>query len=448
MLVRDNPQSELADLPFAEFVFNPDHPLERLAAAIPWPGLLGQLQAFYSEDCGAPSTPLRAKVGTLMLKHLRHNLPDREAVHLVQENIYVQRFCGLSPAQAADYMHPATGLANFRAKIGAQGMALIEEALTAASLGKSSKRGGKLILDTTCVPADILYPTDIRLLERCRRAVIRLLRQAKDFGMAVAYRTYNRTARKIFVQFSKLSKPGEKTRRLVHKRMFQFVRRNLKQLADLRQKATRELGPRCRLDADVWAFLKGLKTVEGRIRTVLHQQKLVRQGIVSIPNRIVSFHKDHIRPIVRGKFPLATEFGPKVLFGIVRGCMHRIASFHNNVADVSMITPALRWFKARFGRLPDEVQGDRGFFARWKARVLKAMGITPGLQQRGKAIEKSAAHRRMIRQRLVIEARISLGKRKFGWNRCRARIAEHETSWIGLGAAAMNAHLAFAAQPP
>jgi hypothetical protein len=46
---------------------------------------------------------------------------------MVQENMYAQRFCGLSPAQVADYMHPASGLSNFRAKIGPHGMALIED---------------------------------------------------------------------------------------------------------------------------------------------------------------------------------------------------------------------------------------------------------------------------------------------------------------------------------
>ncbi|MFH1725589.1 MAG: transposase [Elusimicrobiota bacterium] len=447
MLVCENPQSELGDLPFAEFVFDAEHPLERLAARVPWTQLLGELRAFYSEDHGAPSTPLRAKVGTLMLKHLR-NLPDREAVRLVQENIYAQRFSGLSPAQAADYMNPASGLSNFRAKIGAGGMALIEEALTAVAQGCSRKRGGKLILDTTCVPADILYPTDIRLLERCRLAVIRLMRQAKDFGLDALYRTYNRTARKIFVQFSKLGKPGEKKRRRVHKQVFQFVRRNLKQLCDLRDRATRELGPQCRENPEAWGWLRELKATELRVRAILHQQRLVRQGIVHIPNRIVSFHKDHVRPIVRGKFPLGTEFGPKVLFALVRGCMYRVAAFQDNAADALMVTPALRWFYEKFGRLPKEVLGDRGFFAIWRVRFLKAMGIVPGLQQRGKAIEKSSAHRRQIRQRLPIEAFISLGKRKFGWNRCRARIVEHEASWIGLGAAALNAHRVLLAQPP
>lgn len=447
MFISENPQSHLADMPFAEFVFNEDHPLLRLSQAIHWKNLLEQLQVFYSADQGAPSNSLRAQAATLMLKFLK-NLPDRDGVRYVQENIYAQRFCGLSPAQASDYMNPASGLSNFRARIGSAGMALIEEALNAATQGKFRKHADKLILDTTCVPLDILYPTDIRLLERCRLAAVRLMKQARHFGLNAFYRTYNRTARKLFVSFSKLSKPNEKSRRRMHKRMFQFVRRNLKQLLDLRTRAAHELGPQCRANVGLWGWLRELKIVESRVRLVLHQQRQVRQGVVSIPNRIVSFHKDHVRPIVRGKFPLSTEFGPKVLFAIVADRIYRVANFQNNVSDSTLITPALRWFKARFGRLPREVLGDRGFYARWRVRILKAMDIAPGLQQRGKAVEKSPTHRRMIRQRLPIEALISLGKRKFGWDKCRARIAYHETSWIGLGAAALNTHRAFRAQSP
>ena len=80
--------------------------------------------------------------------------------------------------------------------------------------------------------------------------------------------------------------------------------------------------------------------------------------------------------------------------------------------------------------------------------MLKAMGITPGLQQRGRVQSVSSQQKRMTRQRLAIEAMISLGKRKFGWDRCRAKNEAHEHSRISLGAAAMNAHRAFLAQPP
>lgn len=448
MHVTQDPQSHLADLPFADFIFKATHPLLQLAAAIHWPTLLEQLQDFYSPDQGRPSIPLRAQAGTLMLKHLKH-LPDRDAVRYVEENLYAQRFCGLTPAQAVGYMHPATGLTNFRAKIGPEGMAWLQEVLTCAAEGKSLKRGDKFILDTTCVPLDLHYPTDIRLLEQCRRGILRLFQQAKRLGMEVAYRTYRRTAQRVFVRFAKLAKSTAATRRRVHKQMWQFVRRNCKQLGDLRQRATRGLGPRCPTEPAIRKFLQTLKATERRTQVILHQQRLVRQGLRSIPQRIVSFHKDHVRPIVRGKFPLSTEFGPKVLVALVRGCLHVVEAFRDNRADASLLTPALRWFKTRFRRFPKALLGDRGFYARWRARWLQARGITSGLQARGKSqTASSPAQRRHIRQRLPIEALISLAKRKFGWDKCRVRNPDHELSWVGLGAAALNAHRAFLMPPP
>lgn len=447
MYIPEDPQKEFADLPFSESLYRKDHPLLKLEAAIRWDHLLEALRPFYSEGKGRPTIPLRAQVGTLILKFVK-DLPDRDTVRFVEENLYAQRFCGLHPAQAGGYMNPKNGLTNFRGKIGREGMAVLEAVLQAAARKKLLMRGDQLIIDPTCVPLDVHYPTDIRLLERCRREMIGFLKGARDFGLKVFYRTYNRTARKGFVQFSKLSKPKEKTRRRVHKKMIQFVRRNLKQLVDLRQRATRELGPKARMDPEVHGFLKGLKEAEEKIRLILHQQKQVYRGVRSIPGRIVSFHKDHVRPIVRGKFPLSTEFGPKVVVAVARGLTHVIETFQTNVSDATLVVPALKWFKTMFGRLPREVLGDRGLYSRMRVGWLKLLGIRSGLQPRGHAVEVSATMRRQIRQRLLIEARISLAKRKFGWGRCRARIDDHESSWIRLGAAAMNAHLAYLRSPP
>lgn len=90
----------------------------------------------------------------------------------------------------------------------------------------------------------------------------------------------------------------------------------------------------------------------------------------------------------------------------------------------------------------------RGFYARWKSLCLKSLGILPGFQERGKSVQTSFSQRRMIRQRLPIEAFISLGKRKFGWNRCRARNPEYESSWISFAASALNAYKTFWIRPP
>lgn len=444
MLVKSDSQPTLADLPFADFIFDPKHPLLQLGGAIHWDALVAALGPFYSETKGRPSTPLRVQAAVLILKFVK-NIPDRAAVACVRENLYAQRFCGLSPTQAADLnMHPATALTNFRRKIGPQGLAIVKDLLAAASCGKSYRRADSLILDTTCVPLDILYPTDIRLLDRCRREVLRLIRRAKAFGLKTLYRTYARTARKVFVTFAKLSKPSKQARRRAHRQMFQFLRRNAKQLCDLHLKATQALGPKCRKNKHLHRFLTDIKSTIAKIQVVLHQQGMVRRGLVHIPGRIVSFHKDHARPIVRGKFPLPTEFGPKVLFGLVKKRLHVLGVFNDNVSDTTLILPALRWFKATFGRLPKELFADRGFFSRSWVRWLKTLGIEPGLQPRGKRIDDSTpAYRRMVRRRLPIEAFISLDKRCHGLNRCRARTIPHEPAWIHLGVAAGNAHKAF-----
>ena len=180
MYTPDNPQSDFAELTFVDMIFDPEHPLLKLSAAIDWKTLVASLQKFYSADQGRPSIPLRAQAATLMLKFLKH-LPDRETVQCVHENIYALRFCGLHPSQLQDFMNPATGLTQFRAKIGPEGMLLIQAALTQAALKTSKKKGTTLIVDTTCVPADILYPTDIRLLERCRLNIVKLFKQAKEY---------------------------------------------------------------------------------------------------------------------------------------------------------------------------------------------------------------------------------------------------------------------------
>lgn len=169
MLVQDDPQAQFSDLAFSEFVYDPAHPILKLGKAIHWKNLLEALSQFYSADQGRPTIPLRAQAGTLILKHVK-KLSDRDVVGYVGESFYAQRFCGLLPGQVLRYMDPETGLTHFRKTLGEEGMNFIAEVIQSALRRRPLVKKGKLIVDTTCVPADILYPTDVRLLERCRKA--------------------------------------------------------------------------------------------------------------------------------------------------------------------------------------------------------------------------------------------------------------------------------------
>jgi hypothetical protein len=451
MLAKDNPQLSFDAIPFLKFPYKADHPLMQLEKAIRWNDLLDELARFYSEEQGRPTISLRAKAGTLILKFVK-KMSDRQAVVYVEENLYAQHFCGLTPDQANGYMFPDTGLSEFRRQIGPEGMALMEAVLNAAAERRPLQRGNKVIIDTTCIPIDIRYPTDVKLLERCRREVLILIKKAKGFGVETSYRTYARVAKKIYTVFAKLSKPKAKTRKKVHKQMIQFVRRNLKQLVDLRARCTTVLGPTLgnetnRRRFEMHRFLQRLKESEQKIGIILHQQRQIYRGNLHLPHRIVSFHKDHVRPIMRGKFPVPTEFGPKILLAVVRGYTYVVKSFQDNVSDTRMTVPALQWFKTMFKQFPRELLADRGMWKRAIAQWMRRAGIGCGIQVKGKEVADTPVTRRQIRQRLPIEARISLGKRCFGWGRCLARNNDHEESWIRLGAAAMNVHLAYARSP-
>lgn len=192
MLVKEDHQLSFENIPFYQFLYNENEPLEKLNDAINWKKLLVLLEPFYHKTRGRPTKLLRAKIGTYIIKRLL-NLSDRNAVKHVRVNIYAQRFCNLHPSNVRNYLNPKNGLSDFRSQIGPEGMAIIDEVLMSIARKKSLKKGRDLIIDSTCVPADIYFPTDIKLLERCRKHIIKLIKQAKKFGLDVYYRTRNRT---------------------------------------------------------------------------------------------------------------------------------------------------------------------------------------------------------------------------------------------------------------
>ena len=99
---------------------------------------------------------------------------------------------------------------------------------------KIIKANGMLV-DATVFPEDIKYPNDIGLLNEVREW---LVKQIKRMGKVVgkkSIRTYRRSARKDYLNFSKKKVKTKKTIAKAKKKMLQYVRRNIRQLRDLIQ---------------------------------------------------------------------------------------------------------------------------------------------------------------------------------------------------------------------
>jgi IS5 family transposase len=89
-----------------------------------------------------------------------------------------------------------------------------------------SENKGVLMLDTTCVPSDITYPTDIRLLNEAREtleeAIDLLYVQVKE-KYTKKPRTYRKVARKSYLA---LSKQRKKSMNKIRKRRIRRKNRN------------------------------------------------------------------------------------------------------------------------------------------------------------------------------------------------------------------------------
>jgi transposase, IS5 family len=168
--------------------------------------------------------------------------------------------------------------------------------------GKEPKNKGKLIVDATCVPVDIKYPTDLNLLNEAREkleGMIDICYEGKEKP-----RTHRRVARKDYLTAAKNKKLSKKGRERAIRKQLNYVKRDLGYLEKI------DISSMIEID---W---KGLET----IRILYKQQKeMFEKDVHSVAHRIVSISQPHIRPIVRGKAGADVEFGAKVSISLVNG---------------------------------------------------------------------------------------------------------------------------------
>ena len=418
-----------------------NHEVIKIADAIDWASLSDRLAKFYCPDNGRPTKPSRAKVGLLMLKHL-NGLSDESVVDMLKRDLYAQYLCDVSLKEAQKFIN-SSSLTYFRKQIGPEGVKLIEMEVLNTLKKNKIMRGRRLITDTTVMPVNIAYPTDINLLDKIRRKAVEYLGQAKDFG-AKTYRTYQRTARKVVITYQKVRKHTIKSRRRVQKKLLQFSGRNIEQLNDAIKTAQKSSTPAIQKPKE--QFIKKAEEFLQTANNILAQQKQIYQN-KKVTERIVSVHKTHIRPMVRGKYPVEVEFGPKLLVNLQGDCLFLEDVQFNNVADSQLLEKSIQGYKERFGKTPTQLAADRGFWSKDNRQLAEDLGIQKiAIENKGKSnyLKGQPFRERLRRLRCKIEAKISLAKRKHGLNRCLYGIKHGEEIWARLGLMTMNLKMAFA----
>ncbi|OQW98746.1 MAG: hypothetical protein BWK68_00170 [Elusimicrobia bacterium A5] len=289
--------------------------------------------------------------------------------------------------------------------------------------------------------AGVTYPTDTGLLEKVRVWLVKkILEIKKRIKIKESIRTYSWTAKKIYLKFQKKRKKKAKEIQKAKKQMLQYVRRNKEQLKKLLEKLLERVGEFT--DIEIAKIKEKLSVAE----TIYRQQlEMHKKKVHSIEDRIVSFHKPHIRPIVRGKAGKDVEFGPKASVSLVDGYLFLDKFSTDAYNEGTVLSDSLKLHEERFGKKPEVVITDKIYGNKKNREMLGVEKIKAAFVPLGrkslltKKIEQWV--KRKQRKRNQIEGFIGVSKVHRGLERL---LFKNEELNIRLGLLAMNLSTAMA----
>ena len=407
----------------------------KLSTVMPWKELDDVYSRYFSPTMGRPAKDSRLMIGLLVAKHV-DNFSDERVVEEFMENPYVQAFCGYELFVTEETVVDPSLLSYQRKRLGKEFFEKFENDVLNVLIDKRVIRPKDHMLDATVVPANVEYPTDVKLVNRCREWLVKSIHVLSEkMGVTKIVRTYKRVARKAYVTFSRKRKKTKRMIRKAHKQMLQFTRRNAKQLNELLEKSREELKTHER------------KFLEERLRVVeeiLRQQwAMWREKTHQMKDRIVSLHLPHVRPMVRGKDGRDVEFGPKALLSWVNGfCFLDHFSF-DAYNEAEHAEKSLKKYKKRFGKFPGASIGDGIFGNRKNRQRLKELGIKSAFKPLGRPPATDKAQRAWMKKKQGLrnghmEGIIGHAKKHFGLDRIRYRIRDGELIWTIMALLGMN----------
>ena len=299
---------------------------------------------------------------------------------------------------------------------------------------------GTLMLDATCVPDDIPYPVDLRLLNEAREItetiIDKLFKQLQ--GKIDRKPRCNRDkARNLFLSIIKKKKPKRDEIREAKRFQLNEIKKNLTAIDSMIDSGAvlLELGGQL--------YRKLLVTSE----LYRQQQEMYDTDSCRVGNRIVNLSKPHVRPIVRGKAGKKTEFGAKISISDDNGFVEVDRISWDNYNEANDLIERAKRYKEERGCYPARICADAIYMTFANKKFCEDNGIRLSGRARKKEIaeikiqstEQQELFRSDLRKRSVIEGRIGTSKRKYGLDRIMTKLIETSQSVIGMAFFVMNA---------
>lgn len=420
------------------------------ATRIPWDEIEGDYSDLFPSGTGNVAKPARVAFGALIIKETL-GLTDEETVEQIRENPYLQYFLGYKGYTYEKPFDPSL-MVRFRQRFNLGQLHTINETICGQDKkdddeppatggntnqgrsGEPPKNKGKLVMDATCVPADIRYPTDLSLLNEAREKTEEYIDTLYEplKGQIDKPRTYRKLARQEYLETAKKRKPGKKQIRKALRKQMGYVRRNLKHIEQLEQYYQDS-------PLTISQQLK-LETIK---ELLLQQKHMYDHKINRVEDRIVSISQPHVRPIVRGKAKANVEFGAKLAISVVDGFAYLEKLSWDNFNEGMTLIEAVERYVHCHGFYPESVHVDKIYRTRNNIRYCLNHGIRISGPKLGRPPkEEDPRVKKQARQdaldRNCSEGKFGEGKRRYGLNLIKAKLKETSETVIMMNLIVMN----------
>jgi transposase, IS5 family len=399
-----------------------------------------------SKTRGRPATPVDVILRMMLLKHVRdwsYEVLTRE----VRANLVYREFTRIGGEKVPD----DKTMGRLGRQLGPDVVQKLNERVVEIARQNKIANGRKLRVDTTVVETNIHYPTDSTLLGDGVRVLTRIMKKVGKVAGDVGTRLRDRT-RSVKLRVLAIARASRnKTEKGKEKLKQSYIR--------LLDATSRVVGQAKRFSLEIAGRVKrGNRAVLRRARKQLDEmiprvQQVLRQtrervlkGNTRAEGKLFSIFETHTEIIRKGKAHKPNEFGQMIK---IQEAENQIIThyevYDQRPADSALLVPSVEQHILQFGRAPELVTADPGFFSAANEAKAEELGVrwvsipshatkSPARKQR----QKKRWFRKAQKWRTGCEGRISVLKRRHGLQRSRYKGRDGMKRWVGFGVIADN----------
>ena len=399
-----------------------------------------------SKTRGRKATPAEVVLRMLLLKHVRDwsfETLSRE----VRANLVYREFTRVGGEKVPD----DRTMGNLARQLGPEVIQKLHRRMVEIAQETKLAAGHKMRVDTTVVETDIHYPTDSTLLGDGVRVLTRIMKKVSAVAgkAGTQMRDRSRSAKLKVLAIARASRNKTEQGRQKMKNAYVQLLEITSRIVGQAKKFASEIAEGVK-QGNLSVMHKAKQQLEAmvpRVQQVLRQtRERVLRGNTQAEGKLLSIFETHTEVIRKGKANKPNEFGKLVL---IQEAENQIITHYQvceqRPADSTLLEGSLQQHVEQFGRAPQSLAADPGFFSAANESKAEQMGVkrvsipsydtkSPTRKQR----QKQRWFKELQKWRTGCEGRISVLKRRHGMRRSLYKGSDGIQRWVGLAVIADN----------